>query len=60
MNNRTGKLFYLALIPAIALIAMAGIGESTVYRHLSDLLLTTASMEAAANGGAIGEHLPPP
>jgi hypothetical protein len=58
MDKRVAKLIYLALIPAIVVALLWGLSPDGLYQRVSGLMLTTASMEAAANGGAIGEHLP--
>ncbi|MEA2777586.1 MAG: hypothetical protein QOF90_2992 [Acetobacteraceae bacterium] len=58
MDKRVNKLIYLALIPAIVVALLWGLSPDGLYQRVSGLMLTTASMEAAANGGAIGEHLP--
>jgi hypothetical protein len=60
MKRRTNKLFCLALIPVAAVALLSGVDREGLYQRISQLMLTTASMEAAANGGAIGEHLPMP
>lgn len=60
MTRRNNKLKYLALIPIGAVALLAGLHPDTLYHRVSLMLLTTASMEAATNGGAIGEPLPNP
>jgi hypothetical protein len=60
MNNRSMKFLYMALIPLAAGVVISGFPQGKMYQRLSHLLLTTSSMEAAANGGAIGEDLPQP
>lgn len=58
MSKRTHKIIYLAVIPLMAVAVVSGLHQNGVYQRISLLLLTTSSMEAAANGGAIGETLP--
>lgn len=60
MRGRPSRLIYLALIPAIAATMLSGLPHDGLYHRVSDLLLTTASMEAATARGAIGEPLPEP
>lgn len=58
MNRRTDKLVYLGLLLIGAAAMLPGSHPDRVYQRVSHLLLTTASVEAAANGGALGEPLP--
>jgi hypothetical protein len=60
MAKRDNKFIYLALIPIAAVALLSGLHGDGLYHRIGLLMLTTASMEAAANGGAIGEHLPAP
>jgi hypothetical protein len=60
VNQRASRLLSLALIPIAVGAALSGLYQDGFYQRVSHLLLTTASVEAAANGGAIGENLPQP
>ncbi len=60
MKSQTNKLIYLAIIPLAVVAILSSVRPNGLYQRVSFLLLTTASMEAAANGGAIGENLPNP
>jgi hypothetical protein len=58
MGRQNIKFVYLALLPICAAVMLSGLRPDGFYQRISMMLLTTASMEAAANGGAIGEGLP--
>jgi hypothetical protein len=60
MDKRINKLICLGLIPVAAVALLVASHPEGLYQRISLLMLTTASMEAATNGGAVGEHLPPP
>jgi hypothetical protein len=50
----------MVLVPAAVCAAMSGFYQDGLYQRVSHMLLTTPSVEAAANGGAIGMDLPAP
>jgi cytochrome c-type biogenesis protein CcmH/NrfG len=60
MDNRANKIISVALIALAVAVVLPSLRPHGLYQRVSHLLLTTASMEAAANGGAIGEDLQAP
>ena len=57
MSQRNRTLIYLAIIPIGVVALLSELHPERFYQQVSLMLLTTSSMEAATNGGAIGEPL---